>query len=86
LPGVPEKIDAAASTPAATRKKRPRANAARAKIAGRDLIDAPPLNRVALSRTASDERIVGAFDKYYQFALCPYERGYFSNSESFVVI
>jgi hypothetical protein len=57
---VLEKIDAVALTPAATKKKRPRANAARAKIAGRDLIDAPPLNRVALSTTASDEVNVGA--------------------------
>jgi hypothetical protein len=58
--GVLEKIDAVALIPAATRKKRLKANAARAKIAGRDLIDAPPLNRVALSTTASDEVIVGA--------------------------
>jgi hypothetical protein len=41
LHGVPEKIGAVASIPAASRRKRPRVNAAQAKIAGRDLIDAP---------------------------------------------
>jgi hypothetical protein len=58
--GVLEKIDAAALIAAATKKKGPRANAARAKIAGRDLIDAPPLNWVALSTTVSDQVVVGA--------------------------
>jgi hypothetical protein len=58
LHGVPKKIGAAASIPAANRKKRPRANAARARIAGLDLIDAPRLNRVRQGTTASDEGVV----------------------------
>jgi hypothetical protein len=45
LHGVPDKIGAVASILAASRRKRPRANAAQAKIAGRDLIGAPPLSR-----------------------------------------